>query len=82
MRLALALTVAFGLMLTSPVAARDKSGPQAAKAAKPADTASALRGTGNNNRKGGRYLAGAGLRKLPGTKKPPTLTLKRGRNAE
>lgn len=40
--------------------------------------ASTLRGGNGNDRKGGRYLAPA-MRKLPGKRKPPTLTLKSGR---
>jgi hypothetical protein len=44
-------------------------------------TTSGLRGNSGNNRKGGRYLASAS-KKLPGKRKPPTLTLKRGKSSE
>jgi hypothetical protein len=44
------------------------------------NSASTLRGNNGNDRKGGRYLAPAAKKKLPGKKKPPTLTLKRGKN--
>jgi len=39
-----------------------------------------LRGTSGGDGKGGRYLASA--KKLPGKRKPPTLTLKRGKNSD
>jgi hypothetical protein len=42
-------------------------------------SASALRGSNSNNQKGGRYAASA-AKKLSGKKKPPTLTLKRGKH--
>ena len=43
-------------------------------------TTSTLRGSNGSDRKGGRYLAAA--KKLPGKRKPPTLTLKRGKTSE
>ena len=45
-----------------------------------AKSSSLLRGTSGGDGKGGRYLASA--KKLPGKRKPPTLTLKRGKNSE
>jgi hypothetical protein len=42
--------------------------------------ATLLRGSNGSDRKGGRYLAAPAAKKLPGKKKPPTLTLKRGKN--
>lgn len=43
-------------------------------------TKSLLRGNNKNNQKGGRYLAST-AKKLPGKRKPPTLTLKRGKTS-
>lgn len=75
----------FGLMAVagSPLQAREKNGSGPAHVSKSSDTAGLLRG-GTSDRKGGRYLAApsSSLKKLPGKKKPPTLTLKRGKNAE
>ena len=44
-------------------------------------SASLLRGSNNNNQKGGRYLAPS-MRKIPGTRKSSTVTLKRGSSAK
>jgi hypothetical protein len=67
----------------SPLQAKERHGSGPAHVSKPAGSTGLLRG-GGGDRKGGRYLAApsSSQKKLPGKKKPPTLTLKRGKNAE
>lgn len=65
---------AAAVLLAASVPAEAKGGGSHASQQ---NSASLLRGSNSGEGKGGRYLA---ARKLPGKKKPPTLTLKRGKN--
>ena len=65
--------------------AKEKNGSRPTHDTKQVDTSSSLvRGSTSGDRKGGRYLAApaSAKKKLPGKKKPPTLTLKRGHTAD
>ena len=74
----LCVMAAIALAATS-VSVEAKGGGSHASQQSGKSSASTLRGGNNNDQKGGRYLARS-LKKLPGKKKPPTLTLKRGKN--
>ena len=81
------LVASFGVLavVSDSVKAKAKSGSEPIHTTKQADTSSSLlRGGTSNDRKGGRYLAtpSPSLKKLPGKKKPPTLTLIRGKSAD
>lgn len=76
-----AVAVAAALALASAVPAAARSGAHGSHQSSNA-TSATLRGSSGNNQKGGRYLAPATAKKLPGKRKPPTLTLKRGKNQE
>lgn len=81
----LALSVLAMIASSGAATAKGKSSPRPINITKHVDTASpSLRGSAGNDRKGGRYLGAASTsaKKLPGKKKPPTLTLKRGKNSE
>jgi hypothetical protein len=65
-------------MMSRDAASGQATGKRMYKPVKATST-SLLRGNNQNNQKGGRYLASA-TKKLPGKRKPPTLTLKRGQN--
>ena len=74
-------SIVFAMMLApGPVEAKERNDARATHDIKQVDTSPSLvRGGPNGDRKDGRYLAApASAKKLPGKKKPPTLTLKRG----
>ena len=75
------VSVALTMMVApGPVEAKERNDARATHDIKQVDTSPSLvRGGPNGDRKDGRYLAApASAKKLPGKKKPPTLTLKRG----
>ena len=64
--------------LSSPAQARGGGGSHSSHQTTNS-SAGLLRGNSGNDSKGGRYLASP-AKKLPGKRKPPTLTLKRGKH--
>ncbi|MGN6572739.1 MAG: hypothetical protein ACTHLO_15125 [Pseudolabrys sp.] len=64
-------------MMSRDAASGQATGKRMYKPYKATTSSSLLRGGNHNDGKGGRYLAAA--KKLPGKRKPPTLTLKRGK---
>jgi len=88
-RASLGVILALSVLTMNPVFgvtwAKEKDSPQPIRVTKHVDPASSpLRGGNGNDRKGGRYLGvtETSMKKLPGKKKPPTLTLKRGTNQD
>jgi hypothetical protein len=67
-------------MMSRDAASGQATGKRMHKPYTATTSSSLLRGNNTNGQKGGRYLASA--KKLPGKRKPPTLTLKRGKNSE
>ena len=68
-------------MMSRDAASGQATGKRMHKPYTATTSSSLLRGNNQNNQKGGRYLASA-TKKLPGKRKPPTLTLKRGKSSE
>ena len=68
-------------MMSRDAASGQATGKRMHKPYTATTSSSLLRGNNQNNQKGGRYLASA-TKMLPGKRKPPTLTLKRGKSSE
>ena len=70
---------AIWLALAPSSAVQAKGGGSQSSHQATSNSAALLGGNNGNDKKGGRYLASP-AKKLPGKRKPPTLTLKRGRH--
>ena len=68
-------------MMSRDAASGQATGKRMHKPVTATTSSSLLRGNNGGDRKGGRYLASS-AKKLPGKRKPPTLTLKHGTSGE